>query len=79
MQEKYTTLKAFYNGWDVYQELLTKAIASLSGWSPAAACGGRKVRAPQGRVLGNAQGGKPHGPVPQKTDRPRQLSQRWRR
>jgi hypothetical protein len=22
---------------------------------------GRKVRAPQGRVLGNAQGGKPHG------------------
>ena len=30
MHEKYTTLKAFYSGWDVYQELLTKAIASLS-------------------------------------------------
>jgi uncharacterized damage-inducible protein DinB len=30
MQEKYTTLKAFYSGWDVYQELLTKAITSLS-------------------------------------------------
>ena len=31
--------------------------------------GGRKVRAPQGRVLANGQGGRPHGTVPQRTDR----------
>src|SRR6266446_10382158 len=54
----------------------TERAPEKAGWSPAASCGGRKVRAPQGRVLGNAQGGKPHGPVPQKVDRRHQPSTR---
>jgi hypothetical protein len=41
------------------------------GWTVAGAddARGRKVRAPQGRVLANSQGGQPHGPVPQKANR----------
>jgi hypothetical protein len=47
----------------LWRRALTRGIIGVerARWSLPGAAGGRKVRAPQGRVLGNTQEGQPYG------------------